>query len=166
MKTLRLLLTENCNRNCEGCCNKQFDLVALPVETDFTQYDQVMLTGGEPMLHPMLVMETAKEIRRQNPTATIIMYTAKTDQAGLLDAVLNYVDGLTITIHEEADWEPLLRFNAGMTTDQRFRKLLRLNVFRDAGYAGFPFDRFWQVKKDIEWIDDCPLPDDEVFKRI
>jgi len=166
MKKLRLLLTEKCDRNCKGCCNNQYDLVALPVETDFTGYSEIILTGGEPMLRPLRIIETVKSIRKQNPTALIVMYTAKTDLPGLLRAVLNYLDGLTVTIHKGADWWPFLTFNSYMSMDQRFNKLLRLNVFEQAGYSGFSFERFWQVRKDIEWITDCPLPEGEVFKRV
>lgn len=166
MNKLRLLLTEDCNRNCEGCCNKDWDLAALPVEINFSGYEMVMLTGGEPMLHPMSIVETVQIIREQNPAATIIMYTAKTDQYGLLLAVLTYIDGLTVTIHDKADWKPFLQFNKFISLHQRFRKLLRLNVFEQAGYAGFEFDRFWEVKKDIVWVKECPLPENEVFMKL
>ena len=58
MKKLRLLLFTDCNRNCEGCCNNDFDLNALKVETDFRQYDKIFLTGGEPMIAPAIVINT------------------------------------------------------------------------------------------------------------
>ena len=40
-KKLRLLVTENCNRNCEGCCNKDWDLSSLEVCTSYKGYDEV-----------------------------------------------------------------------------------------------------------------------------
>lgn len=46
MKKLRLLLHEECNRNCKGCCNKDWDLNALEIEDDFTDYDEILITGG------------------------------------------------------------------------------------------------------------------------
>lgn len=165
MKKLRLLITEDCNRNCAGCCNKDWDLAALPVETDYSGYDEIILTGGEPMLSPMLVWQVIREIREQNSDARIIMYTAKTDTIGLL-FLLDKLDGLTVTIHEKADWKPFLKFNRAMCLTGLFSMSLRLNVFREAGYHEFANNEFWIVKKDIEWIENCPLPENEVFKRI
>ena len=47
-KTLRLLLFEDCNRNCKKCCNKQWDLKLLPEVGSFKDWDEIILTGGEP----------------------------------------------------------------------------------------------------------------------
>ena len=42
---LRLLLFEECDRDCPGCCNRDWDLRSLPVCRDFTPYQVIMLTG-------------------------------------------------------------------------------------------------------------------------
>lgn len=75
-KKLRLLLFEKCNRNCKGCCNKQWDLSKLPIENDFTGYKLIILTGGEPLLEPDLVKNVIRMIRNKTD-AKIILYTAK-----------------------------------------------------------------------------------------
>ena len=49
---LRLLLFEECNRSCPGCCNRDWDLQPLPVCYDLPPYRIILLTGGEPMLYP------------------------------------------------------------------------------------------------------------------
>ena len=54
---LRLLLFEECDRDGPGCCNRDWDLRSLPVCRDFTPYQVIMLTGGEPMLHPEIIRE-------------------------------------------------------------------------------------------------------------
>jgi len=48
MKKLRFLLWEDCNKQCSGCCNKQFDLDNLlkVSSTEFQSYDEIELTGG------------------------------------------------------------------------------------------------------------------------
>ena len=69
MRKLRLLFTKDCNRNCPGCCNKDWDLDSLPVCTDFTPYDLVMITGGEPMLYPERLLHLIRRIREENPKA-------------------------------------------------------------------------------------------------
>jgi molybdenum cofactor biosynthesis enzyme MoaA len=52
VKKLRLLVTERCARSCSGCCNHDWDLAALPTCESYAGYDEVLLTGGEPMLYP------------------------------------------------------------------------------------------------------------------
>ena len=62
MKTLRLLLFWECNLTCSYCCNEIPEVREgiLPIkkeEIDFTKYDNVCLSGGEPFLQPELVFE-------------------------------------------------------------------------------------------------------------
>lgn len=165
-KTLRLLLFEDCNRSCEGCCNKQWDLSKLPVVSDFTPYDEIILTGGEPMLKPEIVFRTIRMIRNQNISARIILYTAMTDKANTLLFILENLDGLTITLHDEQDILPYIAFR--MLIDRyRFNnaKSLRLNVFSGVDARRYA-NEDWQIKDNIEWLEDCPLPDNEVFMRL
>ena len=91
---LRLLLFEDCDRQCSRCCNKYYDLKNLPVEADFTGYREIILTGGEPMLKPRLVLKTIMEIREQNPQALIFMYTAKVDDWSALIFLLGFLDSV------------------------------------------------------------------------
>lgn len=68
MKKLRLLLFKECHRGCEGCCNKDWDLKSLLKADNFLPYDEILLTGGEPMLDPLLVIDAAERIRAQGST--------------------------------------------------------------------------------------------------
>ena len=47
---LRLLVTEECNRHCPGCCNNNWDLKSLSVCKSYRDYEQILITGGEPLL--------------------------------------------------------------------------------------------------------------------
>jgi hypothetical protein len=153
---LRLLLWEACNRSCAGCCNKQWDLTALPVvtEKEIAQADMILLTGGEPMLSPSRVLSYTSYLRgRTRPHTPIILYTAR---ALGLPEVSPYMDGITLTLHVQSDVEPFLAL-------PRLPGSLRVNVF-----AGIDLPRIppgWQVKRNIRWIEDCPLPPDETFRR-
>ncbi len=71
---LRLLLFEECRRNCPGCCNWDWDLKALPACRDYTPYRLIMLTRGEPMLHPEVIRSDVAAIRAQTD-APIYLYT-------------------------------------------------------------------------------------------
>lgn len=48
-KKLRLLVTTRCPNKCPMCCNNQFDFSKLPV-VDRWNYEEIMITGGEPLL--------------------------------------------------------------------------------------------------------------------
>lgn len=155
---LRLLLFEECNRNCQGCCNKDWDLKSIPVCKDFTPYRLIMLTGGEPMLHPEVILDAVSAIRAQT-TAPIYLYTAMVNDA--LDDVMSYIDGAVITLHSPADIEPFERFDR--TAHNLFGKSLRLNIFEEVGdVVSSPL---WRRKEHMEWIPNCPLPNGEVLMR-
>lgn len=165
MKKLRLVMFEECNRACEGCCNNDWDLNGLDVNESFEGYDMVMLTGGEPMLKPDLVIETAERVRASS-MAKIILYTAKSRRALDLIAVMHWLDGVTLTLHEQYDVEAFIQLNKLIQRSPfLFCKDLRLNVFSNVNIDGLN-TRFWQVKDGIEWIKDCPLPEGEVIQRL
>ena len=151
MKILRLLLFSSCNRTCAGCCNKQWDLDALPVVDDFSGYGMVILTGGEPMLAPTLVATAALYIHTQT-MAPIILYTARPEG---LPGVMPYLDGVTVTLHDQMDVPPFLEL-------PKLNGSLRVNVFKGVDVPDVPG---WTMKRDMEWIENCPLPEDEVFLR-
>jgi MoaA/NifB/PqqE/SkfB family radical SAM enzyme len=163
-KDLRLLLFPECNRRCKGCCNKDWDLKALPSLRSFEGFKTVMLTGGEPMLNPALVKAVARICRMQAPEAKVIVYTAKTDPAGPLVDVLKVVDGVTVTLHTKKDIPLFARFNEHLQAAKLEGKSLRLNVFKGLD-VGKLFLSGWTLKTGIEWIKDCPLPENEVFMR-
>ena len=110
--TLRLILFEDCNRKCPGCCNKDFDIKNLPVENNFSKYKTIILTGGEPMLYPHIVAKTITKIRQQNKTCKIIMYTAKPDIPAFFLAILVKLNGVTVTLHNQHDVNPFIRLNS------------------------------------------------------
>ncbi len=45
----RLLFTNDCNRNCKGCCNKNWtgDPAQLITINELEDYDKIYITGGE-----------------------------------------------------------------------------------------------------------------------
>lgn len=166
---LRLLLFEDCNRRCKGCCNKDWDLSILPVVKHYSKYERIMLTGGEPMLHPDIVLKTIASIRLENPKIPIYVYTAKVDGAQTMD-VLRSADGFTVTLHEQADAIMFLRFDSERRGLRINKKSLRLNIFE--GVTIYPSllaelaSEGWKIKKNMKWIKNSPLPTDEVFMRL
>jgi len=99
-KTLRLLITLDCNLKCEYCCNKlpdvikKFEYKALD-EIDFSLYNAVCISGGEPLLQRELIFDVLEPKRIEFRTP-VYLYTN-----GLLltDRDIQVFDGISIGIH-------------------------------------------------------------------
>lgn len=163
-RRLRLLVTPYCNRNCVGCCNKDWQLDKLPRVESFGAFDEIILTGGEPLLYPTLTLGIIEMIRRVT-NAPIYVYTAESRLPFVLP-VLSRVDGLTLTLHEPADVVGFQLLNIALLDYYTgLRKSLRLNVFEGVDLTGTDL-KLWKVKTGIRWIPNCPLPEGEVFMRM
>jgi pyruvate-formate lyase-activating enzyme len=169
MRILRLLLFPECNRKCEGCCNKKWDLDALPVVNPerIGKFDQVLLTGGEPMIRPHVVAEAIAMIRKKAPNADIFMYTAKTIPIHSLLEIMKLLDGITLTLHEQSDVKPFLELHNMLNMLFKMNITygsLRLNVFSEVTLPHIDLSP-WIVRDGMEWVEECPLPTNEVFMR-
>ena len=106
MKKARVIITFDCFRNCQGCCNKYGTIMknakSLQNITDLKNYDVVMITGGEPMLYPNKVIDLTKSLKKENPNIKVYLYTANHKNAWDLEQVLQYVDGIQYSLHSNA----------------------------------------------------------------
>ena len=174
MTKVRLVLWKDCHQRCAGCCNKDWDIDNLPVVTaeHLANASKVLLTGGEPLLYPIKVHDVVRWLRTEYPGLKIYVYTAKIWPINWPMHLLAAVDGMTITVHnsksanlrvdELGQFVSLLR-----KPENRFllNRSLRLNLFKGVDLGGINVSMF-KVKKDIEWIPNCPLPDGEVLVRL
>lgn len=167
-RTLRLIYTPICNRNCAGCCNKDFDLPNLPRPTHF-DYDEIFITGGEPLLFYDEVVGFIKALRLITK-AKIYLYTAHIacGSAMALVDMIKITDGITLTLHEERDWGYFLQFEFATKDNPEYfeGKSLRLNIFKEVNPDLTKISPKWRVKSDIEWIENCPLPTNEVLMKV
>lgn len=170
-KKLRLLVTAKCPNKCELCCNKQFDLNSLPIVNRW-DYDEIMITGGEPLLFPIKLSKLLSSIREltyiQGNHPKIYIYSAKFNKHDII-ALFKYIDGIVLTPHKKEDMTELIELNQQLLDGSEFdkSKSLRLKLFPDMK-ALLPKDidlSLWQVR-DVEWIENCPLPEGEDFCRI
>ena len=125
-----------------------------------------MLTGGEPMLRPQIIKHTVRMIRKETD-APIYLYTAKVDNIPLVLEILNMIDGITITLHDNGDVQPFLLLNQAMAREycNNIVKSFRLNVFKNITLHHVDLAN-WIVKDNIEWIKNCQLPDGEVLMKL
>lgn len=166
-KTLRLIYTPICNRSCEGCCNKDFDLPNLP-RPDHFNYDEIFITGGEPLLFVDEVLGFIKALRLITK-AKIYIYTAYLSGHGAGDflRILKAVDGITLTLHEPRDWQLFQQLQSviNLRPEVTHDKSLRLNVFKGIETDIDLIPNYWRIKDNIEWIKNCPLPPNEVLMK-
>lgn len=194
-KKLRLLVTTDCHNSCEMCCNKQFDFDTLPVVDRF-DYDEVMITGGEPLKDGKLTLKTVNTIKSirdiwelmGNKDGKIYIYTASEYYFGLVKCV-QLVDGIVYTPHNLNELVTLKKF-----TNYIVKYTVKYNDDSEIHYLESPLLKksfrlclFPEIKKlmentfddkdfellnkvwkfkDIVWIKDCPLPEGEDFRRV
>ena len=159
----RLLLWPECDRDCPKCANKGYDLHSLLTvrAEDLGGYEEIILTGGEPMLFPQAVLNIIRDIRLWR--APIYMYTAKIAPIETLLKVLDKLDGVTITLYNARDRKDFLELDATMP-GRMYRKSLRLNVFGPDLPERYILWAPWKITKK-HWLDKCPLPEGEVFMK-
>jgi hypothetical protein len=167
MKKLRLLVTKDCPRDCAMCCNKGYDLDSLPIVDNF-DYDEILITGGEPLSMENIGKTTTLirylKIVDINVNRKIYIYTADCD--GVVE-IISLVDGVTLTLHTQDDAEDFVFNNDIFFTKSRIEgKSLKLNIFKGVKLPDKIDLSLWQVKENLVWVKDCPLPTGEEFKKL
>ena len=160
IKKARLLFTNDCNRNCRGCCNKNWTGEPAREITlkELRQYDEVYITGGEPMLYPDALKSLIKNIRTKRNK--IFLYTAQPYPKSEFLDILSLIDGCSVTIHNNKDAQNFVL--NGYHYMSFPNKSMRLNVFLGRNFKVTP-DWDFRVKS---WIENAPLPDGEEFVKL
>lgn len=167
MKIARVITTWACPRDCDNCCNKDPGIVeqAKPCSVADLQaeYDQVILTGGEPMLHPVRILNIIKQLRRQtHPNVQkIFLYTAMFTPA--LHGLVPRLDGVHFTLHyplRRGDVWGFYRFqnlaqHAG--PEKSFRLYIEPRITKPISII----PSAWARVKVKPWLDQYPLPPNE-----
>jgi hypothetical protein len=174
MTKARVIVTTRCNRNCENCCNKEEVFNNHKVITDvrdLLSYDEIMITGGEPMLIPgeviHLLIELREHFKYQKP---IYLYTAYYNHStlfGYYRQIFRYLDGLQYTVHNEATDREIIELRQMSDLVRLFgngNSSLRLSIdsrlydrydFSNIDFSG------WSVVRKMKWMLNCPLPKGE-----
>lgn len=190
-KRCRLLLTAKCPNSCPLCCNKQFNLEKdVPIISRW-DYDEFILTGGEPLQFPNSVIEIIHNISAitdyMGINSKFYLYTSICD-VYVWNNVLPYLNGITYTVHTVSNAKDLMRlievlrnFSGGY--DSIFSglsnityKSLWLNLFPESKdlidtelalthYSWDDISNYFKIKP-IEWKENCPVPEGEDFVRI
>ena len=190
-KRCRLLLTAKCPNNCPLCCNKQFNLEKdIPV-IDRLDYDEFILTGGEPLQFLTSVIETIHNISAVTDYMGInpkfYLYTSICNPT-VWNEILPYLNGITYTTHTRSNAKELIQLigvlkNLNTGYDAVLPSLCNiqnksvwLNLFPEAkdlidtelamtSYSWDDISRYFRIKP-MEWQENCPVPEGEDFRRI
>jgi hypothetical protein len=173
MKVARIITTYKCPKDCKDCCNKNWKGIPAKVMDNY-DYDMFLITGGEPMLFPNKVRNLILSLMKENANAKIIMYTASTKKLSeLLMLTSFYLDGLTITLHDNKDTKSFIKFNEKILNlakngwkDTIYSKSLRLNIFKEVKIPKDTDLSMWKIKSDMVWLKDCPLPEGEELLKL
>jgi len=148
---LLLLTTKQCHRNCRWCCNKFRNLEALPVCTSYKEYEEIIITGGEPTLFSDKVVSLVQKIRQENNTALLTLYTTKTEN---LPQMGEMFDKIYFTIHDKSQIGDLLR------VEKKFMEKVQILSFVEVSEI-FP------NAVNLRWDKTpFPIPGDEVFMKL
>jgi hypothetical protein len=160
LKELRLFMWADCPKGCPECCNQYWDLDALPDCEDYSPYDVISITGGEPMIDTRTIQNVIRQIRKTSK-AEIYVYTAKVDELEDMLPVVYAADGLTVTLHHPEDVTPFLRLVDAIAGIDRS---LRANIFKGVHVPSCILPG-WKVKRDKVYVANAPLPRSETLMR-
>ena len=166
----RLLLFTACDRECSYCCNKSQKMLSELQEIDSVvglhQYDEMIITGGEPLLDPDLVVAVSRILRHIHPTMKMYLYTARCD-AQAVQRVLPHVDGIHFTIHANANFADLGRFHELQSRVLNGRSgpawpdhSFRLYIHQNNRHSVMVLPHLWHRLEIKPWVseDDCRTP--------
>lgn len=169
-KTARVIITSKCDRKCPGCCNSKLDYTSLAKViggiTALKDYEEVVITGGEPMINPAQLYTVIKMLRKQNKRQKIYLYTACLTMDDH-PVILKHLDGITVTVHAEATDEDIRNLN--YMSSNLYDEDLDMRLFIDKRV----YDRYdlsnicmktWDVVRKLEWKEKCdPAENEELF---
>ena len=163
----RIMVTDKCNKHCSYCCNKQYPIESLGylLTGDIRFYSEFMLTGGEPMLEPLVLSKLIQLTRHEAPAAKIYLYTAEYNRVELAN-ISRLVDGITITIHDNDDAYRLKKMHMVLGRQRYDAEKFRINVMGSEKAADLvcKYTHFPTVAKTV--VNECPLPNGEYLLRL
>ena len=163
-KTARVIVTLACNRKCPGCCNETIGKVASIGDISvLSDYEEVVITGGEPMLNPDSLLRFIKALKKQNKQQRVYLYTAclSIDDYG---KILDRLDGTTVTLHAEATDDDIR--NLKYMSYNLYGENLDMRLFIDRRvYEKYDLSNIclktWDVVRKLEWKEKCDPADNE-----
>jgi len=168
--TARVITTLKCTRACPYCVNKQPGILEQgKILLDLKQlepYREVLLTGGEPVLYPQQLEKLIRSIREMYPQKEIYLYASIWSHRSCV-YLLNIVDGIHFTIHNEKDiakniedfqnFQDDIGMNSLLALKRSFRLYILPGIDRPITIRPYLFSRI-ECKP---YKNPCPIPENE-----
>ncbi len=170
-KTARVIVTYKCNRSCPGCCNVHGNAIRkIGSINELLEYEEVVITGGEPMLLGWKLLDFIRKLRRIGFSGKIYMYSAWWSKKIHDIHILQCVDGITYTLHSEMNDDDISRYKE-LSDILWAIDSLDNRLFVDER----TWDRFhasenrrtrpWKEVRKLEWKAECnPAPNEELVE--
>lgn len=191
-KRCRLLLTTHCPNKCPLCCNNQFDLIKDVPVIDRWNYDEFILTGGEPLMGGTVrlldfIYNLTAIHNYMGTSPKIFLYTSEC-KPDYWNKIMPYIDGITYTIHTDANAQEFITLLKVLSAPELgydmmypdlyslIGKSIWLNLFPEAkemlcnkmeiaNISWGIIEKFFKIRP-MQWVKDCPVPEGEDFRRI
>lgn len=166
-KTARVIVTLKCNRKCPGCCNTNLpEYREVHTDEELMDYEEIVITGGEPMLIPGKVLEFINRMWDKGYRGKMYLYTSYWNGKGISKEILKELDGFTFTLHAECTDADIIALknlsNSGVLQDKGFssRLVIDKRVYDRYDLSNINFSR-WSVIRKLEWKEKCDPADNE-----
>ena len=173
-KKARVILTFNCEKDCDYCCNKYTSIIdkAIPIdrkdlEEELKDFHTIALTGGEPLLDLASTMAFVQRLRYGNPYRLIYLYTAKFEIASLW--LLSLIDGVHFTLHEDTTKEEIESFEIiQRALKEHPSRSYRLYIHPGIKHSITIIPNVWSRIESKPWLKEgeCELPEDETLFKV
>ena len=165
----RLILTFDCPRHCPNCANDQIAAIAaiprVATIRELDIYDEIILTGGEPMLDPEATLGFVLDLKTRRMARTVYLYTALWSPA--IHDLLRIVDGIHYTIHAPTlpgDDFGLASMHVAISEARHHGDLsCRLCVDADVREPVTIYPYIWDRVEIARFKEDCPVPAGETL---
>ena len=116
--SLHLLVTAKCNNNCPLCCNREYNLLEIPVVQveELAKAGTLCITGGEPLIFTDQVKHLLRNYKymvgSSNPKKVYIYTTGRNMTLDVLEDLILYwdnplVSGFSIGPKSYQDWKQI-----------------------------------------------------------
>lgn len=173
MKTARVIITFDCKRNCDGCCNTYTSVMQQAKWIDsikpLREFDEICVTGGEPMLNPDKTIKFLLILMSESCTDQVYLYTAL--YSPHIVRTWGLIKGIHYTIHYPAKRKDLWGFwKMQRILRKRLKKTGKLDsnrLYIDPRVTQKITVQYhlWKEVRNNPWIPEgkCPLPEHETL---
>jgi len=176
-KVTAVVVTKKCNKRCRGCITKTLINMETVTFDDLMGFENIMITGGEPMLMSDRCVELVHRLRLKGFTGMITLSFSDASKVGrywAADMLIDEVDGIFFTLHYnsnkeklKSDLKNLRKLDKYLSSKDRKRKSDVLYIDKRAYDAEYKktLRGGWSLIEPQEWIRNAEVdnPEDYVF---